>query len=628
MKQRRTGDSAGWFDAGDDVIELVSEDEAALRIDGGGEIGGERGVEGGSAVAGEDPFGAGECGDDLLGGEGCGEREYECPVGHRGGSILYDKGMYQRRSFLLSLAAGRELRCDVAVIGGGTGGVAAALAALRNGMRVVMTEETDWLGGQMTSQMVPPDEHPWVEQFGGTRLYREYRSLVRSYYRDHYPLTAEARGRWNLNPGDGSVSRLTHEPAVAVAVLSGLLARYVSGGLLTVLYDTVPVRADVSGDRVRFVTVRHKSGVEKTISAPYFVDATEQGDLLPLAGIEYVTGFESQKETGEPHAPSVAQPSNIQAFTVCYAVDYVAGEDHTIEKPLEYGFWRDYVPAMKPAWPGKLLSWEMSDPVTLKPRRVMFDPSAEKSAPGALNLFIYRRIANKRNFTAGAYAGDVSLVNWPQNDYWLGNLDGPGHLERAKQLSLSLLYWMQTEAPRPDGGQGWKGLRLRGDLAGTEDGLAKYPYIRESRRIRAEFTVLEQHVALDARKSGVAEVFGDRVGVGSYRIDLHPSSGGDNYIDVSSLPFQIPLGSLIPRRGENVLAGAKNLGVTHITNGCYRLHPVEWNIGEAAGAVAAEAVRTGHSPRHLRRTATLLAGLQARLVAQGFELSWPRVTAR
>src|SRR5439155_18948690 len=83
------------------------------------------------------------------------------------------------------------------------------------------------------------------------------------------------------------------------------------------------------------------------------------------------------------------------------------------------------------------------------------------------------------------------------------------------------------------------------------------------------------------------ESFSDSVGVGSYRIDLHPSSGGDNYLDVSSLPFQIPLGALIPRRVENLLPACKNLGVTHITNGCYRLHPVEWNIGEAAGALAA-----------------------------------------
>ena len=125
-----------------------------------------------------------------------------------------------------------------------------------------------------------------------------------------------------------------------------------------------------------------------------------------------------------------------------------------------------------------------------------------------------------------------------------------------------------------------------------------------------------------------AEVFADSVGVGSYRIDLHPSTGGDNYIDVSSLPFQIPMGALIPRRMENLLPAAKNLGVTHITNGCYRLHPVEWNIGEAAGVIAAEAVATGETPRQLRKDEKRLRALQAKMVAQGMELAWPKVTPR
>jgi hypothetical protein len=116
--------------------------------------------------------------------------------------------------------------------------------------------------------------------------------------------------------------------------------------------------------------------------------------------------------------------------------------------------------------------------------------------------------------------------------------------------------------------------------------------------------------------------------VGSYRIDLHPSSGGDNYIDVSSLPFQIPLGALIPRRVENLLPAAKNLGVTHITNGCYRLHPVEWNIGESAGALAAHAIRLKTPPRRIRNDAKLLAEFQSALQAQGVEIAWPRLTPR
>jgi len=542
------------------------------------------------------------------------------------------------------LAAARELRCDIAVIGGGTGGCAAALAAVRNGLRVVMTEETDWIGGQLTSQAVPPDEHPWIENFGCTRAYRTYRNLVREYYRRHYSLTAEARARWNLNPGDGRVSRLTHEPRVSLAVLEEMLAPYVSSGRLVILLRHRPTAADTTGDRVRSVTVKNlESGSARTIEAPYFVDATEMGDLLPLTRTEYVTGFESRRATGELHAPEQAQPANMQSFTCCFAVDYIAGENHTIEKPEEYAFWRDYVPQMKPAWTGRLLDWAMSDPITLKRRDVVFHPDCDDTVTGGpMCLWLYRRIARAKNFEAGAYPGDISLVNWPQNDYWLGNLfevseqEAARHLRRAKQLSLSLLYWMQTEAPRADGKAGWPGLRLRGDLVGTEDGLAKYPYIRESRRIQAEFTVLEQHVGTDARtqltgkprEELTAEAFADAVGVGSYRIDLHPSSGGDNYVDVSSLPFQIPLGALIPKRVENLVAGSKNLGVTHITNGCYRLHPVEWNIGESAGLVAAHAVQTGSPPRRIRNTEKLLKEFQAKIQSQGVETAWPRVSPR
>jgi hypothetical protein len=200
-------------------------------------------------------------------------------------------------------------------------------------------------------------------------------------------------------------------------------------------------------------------------------------------------------------------------------------------------------------------------------------------------------------------------------------------------LSLSLLYWLQTEVPRPDGKQGWPGLRLRKDVVGTDDGLAKFPYVREGRRIQTEFTIVQQHLwpkarmeaTVKSRQEVTAEPFEDSVGIGHYALDLHPSTGGDNYIDLDCLPFQIPLGALIPRRVENLLAGCKNLGTTHITNGAYRLHPVEWNIGEAAGALAAFCQSRSEPPRRLRNTAPLLREFQSLLVKQGFELDWSKI---
>ena len=531
----------------------------------------------------------------------------------------------------------RELRADLVIIGGGVGGCAAALAAARNGLRVILTEETDWIGGQLTAQAVPPDENQWIETFGGTRSYLNFRQQVRDYYLRNYPLTAAARAQPYLNPGNGWVSRLCHEPRVSLAVLEQLLAPYVSGRRIILLPQHQAVDTAVNGDRVEAVRVRNlNSGNEVVLRAPWFADATELGDLLPLTKTEYVTGAESQKETGEPHAPAEAAPQDMQSFTCCFAMDYVAGEDHTIEKPREYGFWREYVPAVKPAWPGRLLSWAYSEPMTSKATTLETDPEKGKG------LWTYRRIADKSLFVEGAYPGDISLVNWPQNDYMLGNLcevtpeQAVRNLARAKQLSLSLLYWLQTEAPRPDGGTGWKGMRLRPDVVGTEDGLAKYPYIRESRRIRAELTVVEQQVSTGFRMKETGAVwaevkateFKDSVGIGSYRIDLHPSTGGNNALDISSLPYQIPLGALLPQRVENLLPACKNLGVTHITNGCFRLHPVEWNIGESVGALAAFCLARTTVPREVRKKGDLLKGFQSLLTEQGVPLAWPRVTPR
>ncbi|WP_020388044.1 FAD-dependent oxidoreductase [Kribbella catacumbae] len=528
------------------------------------------------------------------------------------------------------------MHTDVLVIGGGLGGIAAALSALRAGRSVVMTEEYDWLGGQLTSQAVPPDEHTWVEQFGVSASYRALREGIRDYYRRYYPLTAESRAAADLNPGAGYVSRLCHEPRVAVTVLESMLAPYRASRRLQVLQPYKPVSAGTDGDRVTSVVVRHRdSGDQLTLTAPYVLDATETGELLPLTGTEYVTGFESQAMTGEPSAPEEAQPLNMQAVSFCFAVDHVDG-NQVGDKPPNYAFWRNYQPSF---WGDRMLSWNAPDPRTLATSPRTFTPNPDddplaviadqRRTGGDTNLWTFRRIAARQHFLPGAYESDICLVNWPMIDYLEGPVfdvpDAAKHLAGARELSQAVFYWLQTEAPRPDGGTGFSGLRLRGDLLGSADGLAQAPYIRESRRIAAEYTVVEQDLSVAVRGAKGAAEYGDSVGVGMYRIDLHPSTGGDNYIDVASSPFRIPLGALIPQRVENLLPASKNLGTTHITNGCYRLHPVEWNIGEAAGLLAAFCLDRGVSPRAVRNTPALLSDFQARLVAQGVELSWPAI---
>lgn len=531
---------------------------------------------------------------------------------------------------------GKEYHADAIIVGGGLGGCAAALAACRNGLQVILTEETDWLGGQISQQGVPPDEHQWIETHGAPRSYRDYRNRVREYYRRNYPLTEAAKKKPYLNPGDGAVSRLCHEPRVCVAVLWEMLSPYISSGRLQVLLTHTIKAAETKGDEVQAVEmVDLLTGNTRILTASYFIDATELGDVLPLSNTEYGTGTESKQETQELHAPEKGDPTNHQAFTLCFAMDYQPGENHTIDRPDDYDKWKAFEPQMTPPWSGKLLDLQYSSPRTLAPKSLGFHPEGGKTGD-KLNLWNYRKIISRDNFVAGTYAGDITIVNWPQNDYFAGNLIDveeatfQQHVADATQMNLSLLYWLQTEAPRPDGGQGWPGIRLRKDIMGTADGMAKYPYIRESRRIEAEFTVLESHVGKDNRKMVAgpeagkkAADFFDSVGTGYYHIDLHPSSGGNNYIDFGSLPFQIPLGALLPKRVNNLFPANKNIGTTHITNGCYRLHPVEWSIGEAVGMLVSFAREKKVVARAVRENRKLLSDFQDWIRGQGLETHWP-----
>jgi hypothetical protein len=538
-----------------------------------------------------------------------------------------------------------ELQADVAIIGGGVGGVAAALAVLRAGKRVVMTDPTRWLGGQLTSQLVPSDEHRYIEDDGANASYREFRNALRDHYRAHYPLTEAARADRHLNPGHAWVSPISLDPRVIVNVIEELLQPYRSADRLVVLMETEPIAVEAAADRVASVTVRTTAGDAAgdlhVITAPYVLDATEQGDLLELGGVEHVSGRESQEMTGEPGAWPTADPTDMQGVSWCFAIDHLDGEDHTIDRPADYEHWRDLRPhqldgrhimslgdgldaggnPVKPdGAPGK--RWSLSpnlddDEIDLDHRNM-----------GQWNeLWNYRRIAARRQFVPGFYRSDVVVVNWPMNDYVGGPLfgvpDAQHHWDQAKALSRSLLYWLQTDAPRADGGTGWPGMRLRADVAGTTDGFAMYPYIRESRRIQALHTIVEQEVSTVYRGDGGAERYPDTVGVGHYFwIDRHHTTGDGRGKGGLPHPFEIPLRSLVPVRLRNLLPACKNIGTTQITNGCYRLHPVEWNIGEAAGALASYCLDNATEPHAVAADAGAVSEFQRHLTGRGVQLRW------
>jgi hypothetical protein len=479
-----------------------------------------------------------------------------------------------------------EISCDVLIAGAGMGGIGAALAVSRHGLSACMTEETDWVGGQATAGGVPAlDENRFIEISGGTRSYYEFRNGIRAAYGGV------------MNPGRCYVSALCFEPKVGVDVLTRMLARTRTRVFLRTRVIDVEQRERQFTSALAW---RFDKREPIRFRFKWLLDATETGELLPIAKLPYVVGSEAKSDTGEPHAAVKPNPACVQSFTYSFAVERRDGERHTIQKPA------DYDPILKRqdftlrinypkefGWRG-LFEYKMygEDP-----------PIPNNMSPGP--FFTWRRLR--------AEPPEIALMNWPRQDYAAESIldrepaDLARILQQAKRTSLAFLYWLQHDLRHPE-------LMLPPDVMDTADGFSKYPYVRESRRLLARGRVLEQDIVEESQPGPRARWFGDSVGIGFYMVDIHPCGANERGRMMMPRPFQIPMAALLPRAAVNFLPAGKNLGVTHLTNGAFRLHPVEWNIGEAAGTIAALAIEHSVLPDS--------RAVQEDLVRAGVPLVW------
>ncbi|MFJ1958788.1 FAD-dependent oxidoreductase [Streptomyces microflavus] len=507
----------------------------------------------------------------------------------------------------------RVLRADVAVIGSGLGAVAAALAAARAGRRVVLAARYRRLGGQATTQLVPAlDEHPHVETGGVSASYRTFRDLVRAWYDGL------------ANPGGGWVSRLCFEPAAAEFAIDALLAPHVASGRLTILTGITP--HSVRREDLRLISVHlhadEAAAPATELFAEVFCDATEAGDLLPLAGAPWVTGSEGRDAHGEPLAlPGGPCPGAVQSCTVGFVVEHdPAAATHVVNGPPPEGYER----------------WRESQPFTLEiagwddraHRYRMFEEGPDGHPP----FWTYRRLRD------GAALGgpDAALINWAGNDYAdRSSIDHPQEAyTEAKRLSAAFLHWLRTECPRDDGGHGYPGLTLAPHIAGTPDGYAEESYLRESRRLRTAAPVRQQDLEPIPGQARAANR-PDSGGLAMYHMDLHSRIGHPVSAYAPTAPFQVPLSSLVAAHPHNLLAAAKNLAATQVAASAYRVHHGEWAVGEAAGALAAQSCARSLNPACVVENRQELTRLQSQLASDGVPLAWtldvppgdPRFTA-
>lgn len=501
---------------------------------------------------------------------------------------------------------------DVVIVGASFGGVAAALAAAADPkVRVALLEPSQWVGGQATAQGVTRWDEAGVdliETTGTAKSYRDVRDAIREWYRANASLSAYGSNRQYFNPGFSDAGfPFSVDPSVTHDVLK-MLIDGLSARLDLRLGTTV---TQVSTQNGSVTGIKTSSG--DTYTARVYLDATDLGDLLPLAGLPWTIGAEAQSDTGEPGAPPTAHPEWIQPITVPIAVEHRPdGESHVIPKPANF----DEI-ASKQNF--RVVDGDISGVFTVLPG-------------GEESLFAYRQFVDAVNFADTDFARNRTTLNVGSNDYQDATLP-TGNPQQdaavyagARDVSLAYTYWLQTQCPRDDGnGQGYPNLMVRTDAFGTADGCAPQAYIRESRRIDAMTRVVQQDIDASAFPAGTprARLFADSCGIGWYGIDVHPAKGpGTPWAGFGTLHFQIPLGALLPKQLDNFVAACKNIGTTHLTSGAYRVHPVEWSIGEAAGVLAAFCTTQQVAPKDVWSHPDRLASYHYRLLARGTPIFW------
>ncbi|MDX1934158.1 MAG: FAD-dependent oxidoreductase [Capsulimonadales bacterium] len=520
--------------------------------------------------------------------------------------------------------------CDVLIIGGGTGGVAAAEAAALRGVSVILVEPTRMLGGQFTAQLVPvPDENSHIEKHFGpsTENYRALRAQVRAHYRNQSEVIP---GRENCI-GSCWVSRVSGTPDVWERAIEERLFPLVSAGRIRRIYRRHALLGvtPLANGRVNYADIVDlDSGAVTRIGARFFLDATEDGQLLEVAGLPTVYGQEPQGAYSEPHAPPEPHPQRIQSFTYCFLTRWEAAPPaDRVPPPAEYAYFRsfgDYT-----------LDYVYSDARGTVPYKVL------TKAPNAAGPFwTYRRLVASSNFRGrpSSPAGDIALINWRGNDFheeaYLGRTpeEQVRVLERGRAFAQGFLHWLQTECPRDDGkGVGYPEMQpVTGEtVPGVDaDGMAIHPYVRESRRLKARFVLNENHLVASPERPGAkwGAEFPDSVGCALYAVDIHPAKGEPPLL-FPALPYHIPLGAFLTESGPvNVLPAAKNIGATRLAMASARMHPTEWLIGEVAGALAAYCVRHDLAdPAEVRENPERLAAFQTNVKGGGITPHWREI---
>ena len=459
----------------------------------------------------------------------------------------------------------KTLAADVLVVGGGTGGTAAAIQAARRGVKTILVSEFPWLGGMLTAAGVSAPD--------GNELLAFQTGIWGAYLR-------ELRQRQAEGLDHGWVSFFNHDPRIGAAIFADWVAELTS---LTWIHGQTPQAVLRQGRQIEGVVFQ-----DWIIRAKITLDGTELGDLLALGQVPFRWGWEPRSLWQEPSAPVSLEDTTAPTYPLTCR--------YPVQAPTWVVIMRDYGAGSHAP--------EIAAPPHDNP---------------ALFQDAWQGYSGEQFLAYGQLPEKLIMVNWPQrgNDYGIGLHrlvqlagDHASFLQAARWHSQSFARFIQQQLGRRYGLANEVFPKLPGALGGGA--FALQPYYRESRRLRGLVTLCESDILPVQRgqvaplcRNAQAEV--SAIAIGTYPNDHH-YPGFELALAPKSLrwggrwtgtPFTIPYEALVPEAITGLLVCDKNISVSHIANGATRLQPVVLAVGQAAGMAAALCVQLECEPRSL-----------------------------
>lgn len=493
---------------------------------------------------------------------------------------------------------------DVAVIGGGCSGCAAAVSAARQGAKVILFERSEMLGGQMTASAVSTMDD---RGFTRTGIYKEFIDNIRNFY--------EFIGK-NVNTCYWGEDTIAFEPVRGAKILRKMAE---SAGV-TVVTDVQPISVKTEDYCVKQATFKTEDGDKFKVKAKIFIDATECGDFISLTPARY--------RAGNSVSTDINKDGVIQDITYVAVVrKYPNGLPESLridEMPPNYD---KYVSEFRSIVKKNGNSWPNGYPYNIATH------NEYRGLPDSGSAFAVNggEPSTWQNVTK-------TCLNWA-NDYpgmtygdkqehlsvrYLTDMDFREETNRrAMEKTLCFIYYMQHELGMTDWSVSNEGFTRQLTDWKQDEMLAPYaeilkffpcrPYVRESRRIIGEKTVTVNDILRNPDLQRTEKSIKDAVILGEYPVDLHAATD-DQYLEAelgetkASVPndwhmkgglFQLPMSVLIPEKINGLLAAEKNISVSRVANGSTRLQPITMLTGQAAGTLAGMAVKNTTQPRNV-----------------------------